>query len=374
MRKKALLCLGSIVFLLVSFLNLSAQITLTQLPSGGNKKAWVGERVGLTDITINYDRPGVKGREGKIWGQLVHVGFVNQGFGSAKEAPWRAGSNENTTIEFSNDVKVEGQLLKAGKYGFFVAYNATEPTIIFSKNSTSWGSYYYDPKEDVLRVKVKTVPLANSVEWLKYEFLDQTENSATIALVWEKQMIPFKVETDYIADQVASFRKELRSQRGFYWLSWDQAAQWALQHNTNLEEALLWSDSATGNAFGGSRIFQPWTTKADILNKLGRTTEADAIMKQAVSFAGMQDIHQYGRRLLQQKRTKEAMDIFKMNYEKNPKQFTALVGMARGYSALGDYKNALKFAKQSVPLAPDAVNKTSMEGAVKKLEAGQDIN
>src|SRR5215216_3111067 len=209
----------SFLFLSLSFLNNSlAQITLTQLPSGGNKKAWVGERVGLTDIIINYDRPGVKGREGKIWGELIPAGYVNQGFGNAKESPWRAGANENTTIEFSNDVKVEGQFLKAGKYGFFIAYDAAEPTIIFSKNSTSWGSYYYDPKEDILRVKVKTVPMNNSVEWLKYEFLNQTENSVTIALEWEKQMIPFKVETDYIADQIASFRKELRSERGFFWL------------------------------------------------------------------------------------------------------------------------------------------------------------
>ena len=374
MRYKAL---NYVCGLFLSFsLYSNAQITLTQLPSGGNKKAWVGERIGITDVTINYDRPAVKGREGKIWGELVHLGYKNQGFGSSKEAPWRAGSNENTTIEFSNDVKIEGQLLKAGKYGFFVAYDPAEPTIIFSKNSTSWGSYYYDPKEDALRVKVKMVPVPNnaSVEWLKYEFLNQNENSATIALIWEKQMIPFKVETDYVSDQIASFRNELRSQRGFYWLAWDQAAQWAVQHNTNLEEALLWSDSATGNSFGGSRVFQPWSTKADILSKLNRNAEAEAVMKKALAFASMQDIHQYGRRLLQQKKTKEALDVFKMNFQKNPGQFTSLVGLARGYSAVADYKNALKYAKMALPLAPDNLNKTSIEGAIKKLEAGQDIN
>ena len=375
MSYRVLQYLYSLLLILFS-IYANGQISLTQLPSGGNKKAWVGERVGLTDVTINYDRPAVKGREGKIWGELVHVGYKDQGFGSSKEAPWRAGSNENTTIEFSNDVKIEGQLLKAGKYGFFVAYDPAEPTIIFSKNSTSWGSYYYDPKEDVLRVKVKLlpVPVNSSVEWLKYEFLNQTENSATIALMWEKQMIPFTVETDYVADQIASFRKELRSQRGFFWLAWDQAAQWALQNNTNLEEALLWSDSATGNSFGGSRIFQPWSTKADILTKLNRNAEADAVMNKALAFAGMQDIHQYGRRLLQQKKKKEALEIFQINYQKNPGQFTSLVGMARGHSAIADYKNALKYAKMALPLAPDNLNQTSIEGAIKKLEAGQDIN
>ncbi|HEX5652268.1 MAG TPA: DUF2911 domain-containing protein, partial [Chitinophagaceae bacterium] len=134
---------------------LYSQIPLTVLPSGGNKKASVSERVGLTDITIHYDRPAVKGREGKIWGQLVHTGFTDQGFGSSKAAPWRAGANENTTIEFNNDIKIEGQPLKAGKYGFFIAYDPHEPTLIFSKNSGAWGSYYYNEKEDALRVKVK---------------------------------------------------------------------------------------------------------------------------------------------------------------------------------------------------------------------------
>ena len=147
-------CLG------FSFFSLG-QITLTQLPSGGNKKAWVGERIGLTDVTIRYDRPAVKGREGRIWGQLVPVGFVDQGFGTAKAAPWRAGANENTTISFSKDVKVEGQPLKAGTYGFFIAYDSLESTLIFSKNAGSWGSYYYDEKEDALRVKVK--PVASTV-------------------------------------------------------------------------------------------------------------------------------------------------------------------------------------------------------------------
>src|SRR5215203_1143639 len=118
---------------------------LTTVANGGNKKAWVGERVGRTDITIQYNRPAVKGREGKIWGQLVPAGFNDPGFGTSKASPWRAGANENTTMEFSTDVAIEGQPLPAGKYGFFIAYDATEPTLIFSKNTGSWGSFFYEP-------------------------------------------------------------------------------------------------------------------------------------------------------------------------------------------------------------------------------------
>jgi tetratricopeptide (TPR) repeat protein len=368
--KRYLLLLPALLLITTTF----AQITLTQLPSGGNKKATVGERIGLTDVTIHYSRPGVKGREGKIWGQLIHTGFIDQGFGNTKAAPWRAGANENTTIEFSNDVTIEGKPLKKGKYGFFIAYDSASSTLIFSNNSTSWGSYYYNESEDALRVKVAPVRTTTSVEWLKYEFMNQTENTATIALLWEKVMIPFKVETNYIKDQVASFQNELRTERGFYWLAWDQAAQWALQHNTNLEQALQWADSASGQSFGGAAMFAPKATKAQILQKLGRGAEATALMKEALPLANMQEIHNYGRSLLAQKKGAEALEVFQMNYKKNPNQFTTLMGLTRGYSATGDYKAALKYAQTALPLAPNGPNKSAVEGMIEKLKKGQDVN
>ncbi len=158
------------LFLAASLLvtaGLSAQLTTT--PSGGNKKAMVGEQIGLTKVEINYDRPGVKGREGKIYGTgIVHNGFIDQQFGPAKAAPWRAGANENTTIEFSTDVTIEGKPLKAGKYGLFLAYDPNASTLIFSKNTISWGSYFYNPEEDALRVTIKPVALDRSVELLIY--------------------------------------------------------------------------------------------------------------------------------------------------------------------------------------------------------------
>jgi tetratricopeptide (TPR) repeat protein len=359
--------------LFISILAFS-QIPLTVAPSGGNKKASVSERIGLTDVTIHYDRPGVKGREGKIWGQLVHSGFIDQGFGSSKAAPWRAGSNENTTFEFSTPVKIEGQNLPAGKYGFFIAYNSSECTLIFSKNSSSWGSYFYNDKEDALRVKVKPSALNKSVEWLKYEFMNETETNATVSLQWEKLMIPFKIEVDYINTQLESFRKELRTEKGFIWESWNQAAIWCVQQNVNLDEALLWADSATSGNFGGDRAFQAWSTKAQILEKLNRSAEADSIMKKTTAFANMNEIHQYGRQLLQQKKNKEALEIFKTNFQKNPNQFTTLMGLVRGYSANGDYKNALKYANQALALAPDTNNKNNVTTMIGKLKAGKDAN
>src|SRR4030095_2075339 len=363
MRKTTFsLILGMMLLLSQSLLS-----QLKMLPDGGNKHAWVGEQVGLTDISIVYNRPGVKGREGKIWGQLIPVGFVDQGFGTSKAAPWRAGANENTTIEFSTPVKIEGKDLAAGKYGLFIAWDPNEATVIFSKNSTSWGSFFYDDKEDALRVKVKPVAADHNVEWLSYEFMNETINGATIAVVWEKMMIPFKVETDLVNLQMASIRRELRSEKSFNpgWQSYNQAAQFTIQSNSNLEEGLGWADMAINAPFVGQKNFQTLSTKAQILSKLNRQSEADALMKEAMPLGTMQQIHGYGRQLLQQKKTKEAFDAFKFNYDKNPNQFTTNMGMVRGYSGIGDYRKALEYAQKALPQAPDKPNKDNVENMIK---------
>ncbi len=351
-----------------------AQRILTIAPSGGNKKASVSERIGITDVTITYDRPGVKGREGKIWGQLVHTGFIDQQFGTSKAAPWRAGANESTTIEFSTDVTIEGKPLPKGQYGFFIAYAPDASTLIFSRNTSNWGSYYYDPKDDVLRVTVKPVATDRSVEWLKYEFANQTETSAVVSLQWEKLAIPFTVAVDMNTTQVEMFRKELRTDKGFYWLGWQQAAQWCVDHNTNLEEALLWADTATNPAILGNRNFTSLSTKAQVLNKLGRGAEAMAVMKDALPLGNMNELHQYGRTLLTQKQNKEALEVYKINFEKNPNQFTTLMGLTRGYSANGEYKKALEYAEKALPLAPNAVNKTAVERMIGQLKEGKAVN
>lgn len=352
---------------LICFTILKSKAQLTTPPGGGNKKALLSERIGLTDITIHYDRPGVKGREGKIWGQLVAFGFTDPGFGTSKAAPWRAGANENTTIEFSTDVKVEGKNLYAGKYGFHIAADTGECILIFSKNSTSWGSYFYDEKEDALRVKVKPEVMSSSVEWLKYEFFDQTENSSVIALLWEKWKIPFKVEVDYIKTQLETFRRELRSNKGFTWKAWQQAAQFCATANTNLEEGLGWADNSISTPFIGEKNFVTLSTKAQLLNKLNRNAEAEAVMKEALPLGKADEVHGYARQLLAQKRNKDAFMAFKINYDKNPDNFTANVGMARGYSAMGDYKKALL-------QAPNKLNKDNVEIMIKSLNEGKDIN
>jgi len=348
---------------------------LTSLPRGGNKRATVSEEIGITDVIIRYSRPGVKKREGHIWGELIPTGFSQLGYGFKNPTPWRAGANENTTIEFTTDVKVEGRTLSAGKYGFFVAYDPSECTLIFSKNSTSWGNFFYDSTEDALRVKVKPGKTDKSVEWLKYEFTDQTSSSATIQLQWEKVTIPFRVDVDVIKMQLASFRKELRGGVALpgYWQPWNEAASYCLANHTNLEEALLWADSATSSIFGGTRNFETWQTKAAILDSLGRKAEGEEAMKRAMSYVDDLQGYVYGCTLVNAKRPQEAFEIFKMIYDKFPNSLFTNIGMATGYSALGDYKTALTWALKALPLAKGG-NKILIEGNIRDLQNGKDMN
>ena len=235
----------------------------------------------------------------------MHTGFTDLGFGTSKAAPWRAGANENTTINFSTDVLLEGKPLPAGTYGFFIAMGNDDATLIFSNNSTSWGSFFFmTQKEDALRVTVKTSPLNESIERLKYEFMDETDSSAVIALMWEKLKIPFKVEVNYVKTQLAMFRNELRSDKGFTPDTWVQAAQFAATHD-DLEEALQWSDYSINGIFVGQKNFKTLSTKAMILEKQGKTAEADAQVKEALPLGSMQELHQYGRQLLTDKNQKK---------------------------------------------------------------------
>src|SRR5438094_5113356 len=145
-----------------------------------SQAAEVKQRVALTDIAVKYHRPLVNGR--KIWGGLVPYGKV-----------WRVGANENTTIEFSDPVSVEGKPLDKGTYGLHMIPNQDSWTVVFSKTNTGWGSYSYDQKDDALGVDVKPRPLAETKEALEYEFENLKPDSTAVTLKWEKLSVPFTV-------------------------------------------------------------------------------------------------------------------------------------------------------------------------------------
>lgn len=346
---------------------------ITIEPDGGNKKASVSEQVGIVNITIAYSRPGVKGREGKIWNTPVaHYGFADQGHGTSTAAPWRAGANENTTMSFTHPVKIEGKDLPAGTYGFFIALGEEESTLIFSKISTSWGSFYYDPAEDALRVTVKNQTLDKSVEWLKYEFINQEDDAVTIAMSWEKRMIPFKVQVERKALQMAAFRNDFRTTRPYY--DFIQAADWCVRNDYELEQALAWMDRAIYFRVMGEKNFRSLYMKANVLMKMNKIEDAKKVMQEAIPLGTMTDVHYYGRTLLNMKEVDEAVKVWKANYEKFPNEFTTNVGMGRAYSATGNYKKALGYMKAALSQAPNDLNKNSVETMIKKLEEGKDVN
>lgn len=362
-----------LIFLMSATTAFSQIMPLTAEPDGGNKKASVSEQIGIVKIMINYSRPGVKGREGKIWNTPVaHYGFVDQGHGTSNSAPWRAGANENTTMSFSQPVKIEGKELPAGTYGFFIALGEEESTLIFSKISTSWGSFYYDPTQDALRVNVKNQKVDNSVEWLKYEFSNETDSTATIAMSWEKRRIPFTVSIERKELQMTAFRNDLRTTRPYY--DFIQAANWCVQNNYELEQALAWMDRAISFRIMGEKNFRTLSTKAAVLMKMNRVEEAKKVMQEAIPMGTMIEVHFYGRQLLSMKEVDEAMKVYKLNFEKHPNEYTTNVGMGRAFSAKGDYKKALQYMKSALSQAPDDRNKSSVEGMITRLQEGKDVN
>lgn len=369
MKKTTLL-----IAVLVQALFTVAQLDLP--PGGANPRATISEEVGITSITIKYSRPDVNKREGKIWGDgnLVTNGFSTQNFITNKNtSPWRAGANENTIISFEHDVKVEGQPLKAGTYGLFMAMGADNVTIIFSSQTDAWGSFYYEEKYDVLRVNVKPVALEKSVEYLKYEFIEHKEKYCVIALQWEKLSIPFKVDVDVDNIVLARLRDELTSRKGFTPALILQATQFCFTKNINLEEALQWSVKAI-DGVGGQKTYITLRNLATAYEKLNRIPQADSTMNEALLIATANQYTAYGRALITQKRADKAMEIFMANQKRYGDLLGVNSGLMYGYSAKGDFKNAIKYAEKAMAQAPNDVAKKIYEGQIAKLKEGKDIN
>ena len=177
-----------ILSLLVSFSSLS----IAQDKVRPSLHASVTQRLGTdTDVTFDFSRPGVKGRT--IWGDLVPYGmYEGNKYSNDKPYPWRAGANENTTIEFNKDLMIDGKKVPAGKYSIHMIASEKEWTVIFNKKNADWGSYSYDEKEDILRLSITPVA-ASHQEWLTFGFDELDGTSATAFMHWEKVKIPLKI-------------------------------------------------------------------------------------------------------------------------------------------------------------------------------------
>lgn len=351
----------------------SAYETPVALPEP-SPKATVSQAIGLTDVTVVYHRPSVLKRV--VWGQLVPYGFNDLGFGTSKAAPWRAGANENTLVTFQNDVTVAGKPLSAGTYGLSMspAPDGTV-TVIFSHDTAIWGSFFYDPTHDALRVQVKWED-GPFHELLTYDFTDVTKNSAVLSLSWETKRIPIPITVDTDSVVLASLKNELHNQQGFRYESWVAASNYLMTNNLELPLALTWADVAINDPFSGERNFATYSNKADILEKMGRSPEASAIMDEALKVGTAVEIHQYGRAQMAAHHSDRAVAIFKRNAQLHPDVWPVNYGLARAYSMAGDYPSALAAllkAQAEVP-AGDAANAAAIKENIEKLKKGQDFN
>src|SRR5438309_5871780 len=333
----------------------SAQSDL-KLPDA-SQAAEVKQRVALTDIAVKYHRPLVNGR--KIWGGLVPYGKV-----------WRVGANENTTIEFSDPVSVEGKPLDKGTYGLHMIPNQDSWTVIFSNTNTAWGSYSYDEKEDALRVDVKPRPFAENKEALEFDFEDLKPTSTAVTLKWEKLGVPFTVSVNDADQTLENIRAQLKGRGQCTWQALDAGAQFCLTRKVNLDEALRWADASIQN----EERFENLSTKADILKALNRPDEAKTAWNHALEIAKAPRCYTYGRQLHNHERGAEAMEIFKEVAKRFPQGVYGILAQARIKSGGGDFAGAANDAKQAQVAAPTDAQKQSIQALINRLDSKQDIN
>ncbi|MEM8960267.1 MAG: DUF2911 domain-containing protein [Acidobacteriota bacterium] len=318
--------------------------------------AEVTQRVGVTDVTVNYHRPLVNGRT--LWGQVVPYGQV-----------WRAGANDNTTISFSTDVTIDGQALAAGTYGLHMLPGESEWVVIFSTNHTSWGSFSYDEGEDALRVTVTPADAPMFHEALTYHFLDLGPTSMTAALAWGDKMVPFEVGIDLASTVLVDIENQLRHLAGFGWSGPFAAANYC-QQNQGLcpdERVIGWADQS----IQAERRFENLWLKSQLLGE-SDAEQAATLRSEALAMGNPGQLHQAGRQMVIAGDLDQAMTIFEMNAEKHPETWFVEVGLARGHAAQGDFAKAAAHMKKAHERAPEP-QKAYIQGLVDQLEAEQPI-
>ncbi len=345
---------------LISFTAKTQPITTPRTPSPA---ASVSQTIGISIVTLSYSRPSVKGRE--IWGKLVPYGWNVQGFGAGNSAPWRAGANENTTIRFSHDAKVEGKPVPAGLYGlFFVINQDNTGELILSKDNKSWGSFWYDPGHDLFRTKIqlREVPFT---EMLTYDFINNTKNSSELVLNWEKKQFPVKIEFDVDNIVMANAVEELKGPTGFGWQGYASAANYALQSKTNYDQSLKWIDQAITI----NNSFATLSVKSNILKAMGKTEEADKMMNDAITISTENELNLYGYQLMNNGEIDKAIEILALNAKRFPKSANCFDSLGEAFVTKGDKKNAILNFKKSLSMNPPDNVRANSEKFLKQLGA-----
>jgi tetratricopeptide (TPR) repeat protein len=328
---------------------LAAQVPALVLPKA-SQRATVSQTIGLTTISVTYDRPAVKGRE--IWGKLVPYDSV-----------WRAGANENTVIEFSSAVRVGGKELPAGRYGLHMIPTAEDWTIILSKQADAWGSFSYDQKEDAVRFTAVPVE-APLQENLEYTLDDPGTGAVTVTLRWEKLAVPFPIAMDYKQVVVDSLRQQLRGLGRFFWQPWMQAAAWCAGNDVNLAEASGWAQ----NSIAINENFNNLRLKATLLDKLGDTVNAATLRKRSFEIATEPDMNNYGYQLLGDGKVDSAIVVFQKNVKDYPKSWNVYDSLGEAYAVKGDKKKARENYNKALAMTKNPAQQQRISGILTGLK------
>jgi hypothetical protein len=347
-------------FLLLVLTTHAQNITTPRTPSPA---ATVSQTIGISTVTVAYSRPSVKGRV--VWGTLVPYGYNKQGFGAGNDAPWRAGANENTVIHLSHPARIEGHPVPAGDYGlFFVVNQDNTGEVILSKDSRSWGSFWYVPDHDLFRAKItlKEIPMT---EMLTYDFQNLTKTSAELVLNWEKKQFPVRIEFDVDAIVMANAVEELKGPVGFNWQGYASAANYALANKVNYDQAMGWID----RAIQINPNFVTLSTKSKLLKATGNTTQSDSLMHEAVALGNENELNNFGYQLMNDKLYDRAIEVFILNTQKHPKSANTFDSLGEAYATKGDKKNAILNFKRSLSLNPPDATRQNSEKYLKQLGA-----
>jgi len=338
--------MGSIFLFFLFTLSLLAQQNLT-LPDA-SQHAVLMQQAGMTEIKIDYHRPGVKGRE--VWGKLVPYNQV-----------WRAGANQNTTISFSTEVLIDGKTVPAGTYGLHMIPTESDWTIILNKDFRAWGSFFYKEENDLMRFNVKPVS-TDFQEWLMYTFDVVTPSSVTASLNWEKFRVPFKIEIDLHKQMLDEMAVQLTGIPGFFWEGWNQAANYCYVNDVELEKGLEWADHSIGIIKNVTNSY----TKAVLLNALGKKDEASKLKEEAFTDALEVDVNNLGYQFLTGGKIDDAIEVFKKNTELFPQSWNVWDSLAEGYMNKGDKKLAVENYTKALSMAPEN-QKERIKGALAQL-------
>jgi tetratricopeptide (TPR) repeat protein len=351
MRQKA--SLGArLVFASVALsAELQAQAPQLVLPKA-SPRASVSQTVGLTEITITYDRPAVNGRE--VWGKLVPYDSV-----------WRAGANENTVISFSSPVTIGGREVPAGRYGLHMIPSRGEWTVILSHQANAWGSFSYQPSEDLLRLTATPQP-SEAQERLVYTLDSPGLDSVVATMRWEKLALPFTIRVNEKQVVVDSLRQQLRGFPRFSWQSWNQAAAWCVANSVNLDEAAAWSD----NSIAINENFTNLRVKAVLLEKRGDASTAAELRRRSLEIAAEADMNTYGYLLMGQGKVDSAIAVFRKNTKDYPRSWNTYDSLGEAYAKKGDKKQAIQQYAKAQAMVRDPAQKKRIESILATLQGG----